>query len=651
MGWMSELDDHQLLAEFTQAASEPAFATLVERYVNLVYSTAFRRTSNAHHAEEITQAVFIILARKAKTLSPRVVLSGWLYQTARLTAANFTKSETRRHHREQEAYMQSTVDESGNAAWREMAPLLEEAMGRLGQTDRNAILLRFFENKNSAEIGEALRMNEEAARRRVNRALEKLRRFLFKRGVTSGVSAMSEALSLHSVQVAPVGLAKMTSAIALAKGAAAGGSTLALVKGALKIMAWTKAKTVAITSGVVLLAAFGTISMANHFRHAPPAHVGQWKLPTGNVTPMIAYGYSRYAVVLASDGSLWSWGEEYLGWPVLGLSDTNITKTVSVRRIGNENDWKSVAVGDSQCLAIKSDGTLWGWGGNYSYQVGDGTDITRRTPVPSIPGNDWMQAACGGPSSFGLKNDGTLWAWGNNWAGQLGTGNTNSSTKAVQVGSSTHWVKVWTGGIQTVGLQSDGSLWFWGSLTGDSQDMHKFSVPTRVSPDTNWVDVCFGYFTVFAIKSDGTLWSWGLEANFYTGATERNFDLKPMQVGNDHDWQSCSSAPGCLYMLLRKKDASLWSLDASEHRTVKPDTEYKPIVARKVNWNKGIAAYAAGGDNIGIILTPDGELWTWGQVLGEHEWKDSWGPNHERLDPKYRNIEKPWQLAIAGSEN
>ena len=116
---MPELDDHELLAEFARTESEAAFAALVARYVNLVYSTALRFAGNPHHAQEITQAVFIILARKAGKLSPRAVLSGWLYQTARLTAANFMKGEIRRQHREQEAYMQSILTEPDAAAWQQ----------------------------------------------------------------------------------------------------------------------------------------------------------------------------------------------------------------------------------------------------------------------------------------------------------------------------------------------------------------------------------------------------------------------------------------------------------------------------------------------------------------------------------------------------
>src|ERR1035438_7828183 len=114
---MSELNDHELLDEFARGESEAAFAELARRHVNLVYSAALRFSGNPHHAEEIAQAVFIILARKAGRLSSGVVLSGWLYQTARLTAANFVKGEIRRQEREQEAYMQSSLNEPGAAAW------------------------------------------------------------------------------------------------------------------------------------------------------------------------------------------------------------------------------------------------------------------------------------------------------------------------------------------------------------------------------------------------------------------------------------------------------------------------------------------------------------------------------------------------------
>ncbi len=259
---MSELDDHDLLARYARDNSEAAFAALADRHVNLVYSTALRSVGNAHAAGDISQAVFIILANKADKLSRRVVLSGWLYQTTRLTAATFLRGEIRRQKRESEAFMQSTFQESPDeSAWRQIAPLLDEALGKLGERDRNAIVLRFFENKNLREVGLATGVSEDAAKMRVNRALEKLRNIFGKRGATFSIAAIAGAVSANSVQAAPIGLAKTISVVALAKGAAAGGSTLILVKGALKIMAWTKVKTTVIMGFFVLLVAGTTTTI------------------------------------------------------------------------------------------------------------------------------------------------------------------------------------------------------------------------------------------------------------------------------------------------------------------------------------------------------------------------------------------------------
>jgi RNA polymerase sigma factor (sigma-70 family) len=257
---MSELNDHELLAEFARNGSETAFAGFVARHVNLVYSAALRFSGNPHHAEEITQAVFIILARKAGKLSPRVVLSGWLYQTARLTAANFVKGEIRRQQREQEAFMQSTLNETDAMAWDQIAPLLDEAMGQLGETDRNAVVLRFFENQTAAEIATTLKLTEAAAHKRVNRALEKLRTIFGKRGVTLSAALIAGAVTSNSVQAAPVGLAATVTAAA-AKGISISATITTLVKGTMKTMTWLKLK-FAIGVGVAALLAGGAATVA-----------------------------------------------------------------------------------------------------------------------------------------------------------------------------------------------------------------------------------------------------------------------------------------------------------------------------------------------------------------------------------------------------
>jgi RNA polymerase sigma factor (sigma-70 family) len=248
-------DDMALVREFAASQSEQAFETLVSRHVNLVYSAALRQARDADLAQEITQAVFIILARKAGSLSPKTILSGWLYRTARFAAADALKIQRRRQLREQEAFMEGVLQNESDAAWEQLSPLLDEAMARLRDKDRDAIVLRFFENKSLQEVGAALGLEERAAQKRVARSLEKLRAFFAKRGVDSTATGIAERISANSIQAAPLALAKTISAVAITKGAAAGGSTLTLVKGALKIMAWTKAKTAVVAAAVVVLAA------------------------------------------------------------------------------------------------------------------------------------------------------------------------------------------------------------------------------------------------------------------------------------------------------------------------------------------------------------------------------------------------------------
>src|ERR1035438_9226430 len=172
---MQESQDSELLRQYAREKSDAAFATLVARHVNMVYSAALRKTGNPAAAQEITQAVFIILAQKANRLLPHPALSGWLYQTTRLTAANFLRTEIRRTRREQEAYMQSLSRQTEPELWTQIMPLLEDAMGDLREKDRNALALRFFEGKTFQEIGAAFRVSENAARKRTDYALEKLR--------------------------------------------------------------------------------------------------------------------------------------------------------------------------------------------------------------------------------------------------------------------------------------------------------------------------------------------------------------------------------------------------------------------------------------------------------------------------------------------
>jgi RNA polymerase sigma factor (sigma-70 family) len=258
---MPDATDMELVRQFACDNSEAAFTELVRRHINLVYSVARRCTGNDGDAHDVTQAVFIILARRATSLREKTLLTGWLYETTRFTAARLLRTNARRHAREQEAFMQSTLNETETTnVWMQLAPHLETAMGKLNASDRALLVLRFYENKSGPEAAALLGIREDAAHKRVTRAIEKLRKVFVQRGVTLSGATIAGVISANSVQAAPIGLTKTISAIAIAKGATATSSTLTLIKGALKIMAWTKAKTAVVVTVAVMLTA-GTTTL------------------------------------------------------------------------------------------------------------------------------------------------------------------------------------------------------------------------------------------------------------------------------------------------------------------------------------------------------------------------------------------------------
>src|SRR6266487_2441056 len=215
--------DGELLRRYTETNSEHAFAELVGRHLNLVYSAALRQVNgDAHLAQDVAQTVFADLARKAASLARRPILTGWLYTSALFAAAKAVRTERRRHTREQEAHLMNQLlcDAAPDPDWEKLRPVLDAAMLELNETDREAVLLRYFDNRPHAEIADRLGLSENAARMRVDRALEKLRTLLVRRGVST-TAALSAVISANAVQVAPAGLAVTISTAALA------GTTLA----------------------------------------------------------------------------------------------------------------------------------------------------------------------------------------------------------------------------------------------------------------------------------------------------------------------------------------------------------------------------------------------------------------------------------------
>ena len=216
---MNGLTDQELIRDYVEHRAEPAFAELARRHVDLVYSTAVRVVHDGHLAEDVTQAVFVALAENARGLRNRRALPGWLHHTTQHLAANAVRAEVRRRVREQETVtMNELLATESNPTWELVAPYLDAALAALSESDRDAVLLRYFENKSLREVGQALGTSDDTAQKRVSRAVERLREFFVRRGVTVGASGLVVVISANAVQAAPAGLAATVSTAATMAG-------------------------------------------------------------------------------------------------------------------------------------------------------------------------------------------------------------------------------------------------------------------------------------------------------------------------------------------------------------------------------------------------------------------------------------------------
>jgi len=244
------MTDHRtLLADYVANGSEPAFRELVARYIDLVYSTAVRLVNgDTHRANDVVQTVFTDLARLAGTLSPEVMLGGWLHRRTWHVATTLMRNERRRQHRERQAVEMNDFQNQSEDEFERIAPLLDDAINQLGDRDRAAIVLRFFEHRDLRAVGEMLGSNEDAAQKRVARAVEKLRGHFARRGIVASAVVITSALAAHAVHAAPAGLASAVTAASLAGAAGAGSFNLLTT---IKILLMKKTTLIILTAAIV----------------------------------------------------------------------------------------------------------------------------------------------------------------------------------------------------------------------------------------------------------------------------------------------------------------------------------------------------------------------------------------------------------------
>jgi RNA polymerase sigma factor (sigma-70 family) len=280
---MRELADIELLREYVGNQSEEAFALLVERHLNLVYASALRQVRDPYLAEEVAQTVFTILAQKAAKLGKETVISGWLYRTTRFASIAAVRTEQRRHKRETQFMhmetMQTPSDAEPEISWEKLTPLLDDALHSLGDKDRNAIVLHYLEKKSLRDVGQALGTTEDAAQKRVSRAVEKLRSLLARRTGDMTLAALTALLSGQTIQAAPAGLAGSIASTALLQQTAVA-STTTLIENTLKLMFLNKLKIVLTGAAAALLAlGIGSAVLPHAFaaKSARPELQGAWQ--------------------------------------------------------------------------------------------------------------------------------------------------------------------------------------------------------------------------------------------------------------------------------------------------------------------------------------------------------------------------------------
>ena len=365
---------------------------------------------------------------------------------------------------------------------------------------------------------------------------------------------------------------------------------------------------------------------------------------TGPVTPQIAAG-DGHTLALSADGHLYAWGRNEFGQ--IGF-ESPIGNWLTPRIIQKKGtDWVKIGVGDNHSLAIKSDGSLWAWGRNDFGQLGLGqvSGIEKMRPSPTRIGNEtnWSAVAGGVLFTIALKKDGTIWGWGGNWVGQLGDGSTDllpimdgyekaskrMVSKPQQIGHDLNWTAIAVGGEHVLALKKDGSLWGWGrndfGQLGDGTSSHR-STPVRIGTGTNWaMIVAGGGFSgghSAAIKTDGSLWVWGdycpKVAAQYVEKIEGQ--ITPLRLGDENDWQCVSAGDG--FTMATKKNGTLWIIGQDlTGMSGKRMSALKQLTRIKPN-NKWATAAAEGNGYYGgrnlyysYALDQDGVLWIWGSQL------------------------------------
>lgn len=261
-----------------------------------------------------------------------------------------------------------------------------------------------------------------------------------------------------------------------------------------------------------------------------------------------------HTIAIKNDGTIWGWGYNYYGQ----LGDgTDIPQNIPTQ-IGTANNWKTVSTGMNHALAIKEDGTLWAWGSGL---LGDGINYTKSVPIQIGTATNWKAVGAGRNFSLALKQDGSIWSCGLNSLGQLGDGTNATKNSFTQIGNATNWQSISTGDEFSVAIKQDNTIWAWGSnysgQIGDGTNANR-NIPTQIGTANNWQTVVCGKSHVVATKLNGTLWAWGINGQAQLGNGTTNDTNAPIQVGFATHWSAVIAA-GSLSSYAVTQNGFLWA--------------------------------------------------------------------------------------------
>ncbi|OQP44645.1 hypothetical protein A4H97_09780 [Niastella yeongjuensis] len=291
---------------------------------------------------------------------------------------------------------------------------------------------------------------------------------------------------------------------------------------------------------------YGELGNGTNTNSSTPIQIG-----TAADWASVAAGWT-YSLGIKSDGTLWAWGDNSSGQ--LGIN--SLTSKNTPTQIGTDNNWVSVTAGNVFSLGIKSDGTLWAWGENLDGELGTGTSPNKLLVNPTQVGtaNNWVSVSAGWYFSVALKNDGTIWGWGSNSNGQLGDGTTTKRALPAQIGTASNWASITAGSSHCVALQSDGTIWNWGGV------VTMLLTPTQVGTATDWESAIASGGTDLAIKKDGTRWAWGDNSYGQLADGTRVAKATPIQIGTAN-WALVGSGSGHFIQVKSDGRVFAWGFD------------------------------------------------------------------------------------------